>query len=71
MARSLVTRILEGRVQESIASAASSILAGEAGTFDRYREMCGYIRGLSEAIKILDEIEMELLSERNHSGASH
>lgn len=71
MARSHTTKNLEYRVQQAIQAAASSIIAGEAKSLDSYREMCGYIRGLSEAIEILNEIEAEYASERDRPGTSH
>ena len=65
MARSLVTRALEQRVVAAIEAATDSVVNGQAPSFDAYREICGYMRGLSEAIKILDDIEAELLNERD------
>lgn len=59
MARSRVTRMVEQRIAASAEAMAQSIINGGAESFDIYRERCGFIRGLQEAIKILDEVEAE------------
>ena len=71
MARSHTTKALEKRVAEAIDAAATSVLNGEAKSYDSYRYMCGYISGLSEVVKILDEIEAEYSGERDRPSTSH
>ncbi len=60
MANSRLYQLLLNRVKEEVFKYSESICGGEAEDYTRYKEACGYIRGLNDAVKILEEIEKEL-----------
>jgi len=53
-------KLLEDRVAGVIADYSVSIIGGQAEDYARYRESCGYIRGLTDALKLCDDIEGDL-----------
>lgn len=53
-------RLLEERVTAAVTDMSISIIGGQAEDYARYRESCGYIRGLTDALKLCDDIEGDL-----------
>jgi len=52
-------KLLEDRVAAVIADYSISIIGGQAPDYAGYRESCGYIRGLTDALKLCDDIEVD------------
>lgn len=60
MARTRLFAKLQAKIEERINSVGSSLLMGTAQDYPSYKDWVGYVRGLRDAIKLLDEIEGEL-----------
>jgi hypothetical protein len=59
-AKTRLHRLLEERVAAVVAEYSISLIGGQAVDFAGYRESCGYIRGLTDALKLCDDIEGDL-----------
>ncbi len=51
---------LQAKVEERINSVSGTLLEGSAQDYPSYKDWVGYIRGLRDAVRLLDEIEGEL-----------
>lgn len=60
MARTRLFSKLEVKIEERINSVSSTLLEGAAQDYPSYKDWTGYVRGLRDALKLLDEIEGEL-----------
>lgn len=60
MAFSNFRNLLRERVQKEVSDFGESVLGGEAPDYASYREYVGYIRGLNNSLKLVDEIERDL-----------
>lgn len=60
MASSRLYRLLKERVEETIAQYSQSIIGGQAKDYADYRDACGYMRGLNDALNLCDDIERDL-----------
>ena len=52
--------LLTERVNAVINEYITSLIGGQAADFASYRESCGYIRGLNDALKLCEDIERDL-----------
>ena len=59
MAKTQFQRVLESRIHEAVESRRNSIASGVCSDYPHYREQVGYILGLTDALKICEEIEGE------------
>lgn len=59
MARSHIGRMLEAKIAEVLVERQQDIGSGSAKTYDQYRQQVGYLHGLRDALKYLDDIERE------------
>lgn len=60
MARSYYQAKLIEKLNDAISVQALSIVQGGARSYDKYRETVGYIRGLTDAIKLAEETEKDI-----------
>jgi hypothetical protein len=60
MAFSRFHNLLRERVQKAIIEYSDSIIGGQAKDFADYRDACGYIRGLNDALRLCEDIEGDL-----------
>lgn len=60
MAVSRFHRLLEDRVREVVERESASLSSGQAPDYPSYKEMVGYIRGLSDALRLCEDIEKDL-----------
>lgn len=51
--------LLETSIHKQIKTVSDDILRGQMKDFTDYREWTGYIRGLTDALKLCDDIEGE------------
>ena len=51
--------LLKQRIEEAIDAHIESVMGGQAPDYARYREGVGYVAGLSDAIKLLEELDRE------------
>ena len=59
MAKTRFHALLEERVTKAVESRAQSLASGSAADYAEYRFSVGYVQGLSDALKLCDEIEKE------------
>lgn len=52
-------RVLESRLNEAVESHRISVASGVCTDYAHYRDSVGYIRGLTAALRICEEIEGE------------
>ncbi len=52
--------LLEERVKARIEEYSISFIGGQAEDYARYREGCGYIRGLVDALELCADIDRDL-----------
>ncbi len=57
MAKTKITARLEFKLAETRATIVESIGDGACKDYGEYRYQCGYLRGLDDALTILNEIE--------------
>lgn len=57
--------LLVKQMEEEKQSSAEALLAGAAGDFAKYKEMCGYIRGLATAQVLVQAMNDRLVKENN------
>ncbi len=60
MASSRLYNLLLAAVKEEVSKYSESICSGQAEDYPTYREVVGYIRGLNNAVRLLEDIEKEL-----------
>ena len=52
------------KVQEQIDSRSDFLTEGSARDFADYKDNCGYINGLRDSLKLLDDTETEIAGDR-------
>lgn len=52
--------LLRDRVHQAITEYSATIICGQVKDFAEYREACGYIRGLNDALRLCEDIEGDL-----------
>ena len=57
MAKTRFNSILQERILVTISEVNDALSSGSAKDYPQYRDLVGYIRGLSDAIKLCDEVE--------------
>lgn len=60
MSRTRLFSKLQVKIEERINSVSDTLLQGAATDYPSYKDWTGYVRGLRDAVKLLDEIEGEL-----------
>ena len=54
-------RSLRNKIEERVQREADSLLEGGAPDFPAYKARCAYIAGLRDALRISEEIDVEIL----------
>jgi hypothetical protein len=57
VARTRFNSVLQDRILAAINEVSASLSSGVANDYPHYRDIVGYIRGLSDALKLCDEVE--------------
>jgi hypothetical protein len=52
--------LLEERVKEAVEANCIALVGGQPKDFPTYREQVGYIRGLSDALTLCEQVEEDL-----------
>ena len=60
-----VFEVLREKLQEQQRSCEESLVAGAAKDFAQYREICGVIRGLTSAIREIEDLSRNFLDDEN------
>lgn len=60
MARTRLFAKLQAKIEERINTVSNTLLEGVAQDYPSYKDWTGYVRGLRDAVRFLDEIEGEL-----------
>lgn len=60
MAYSRFHKALRVKVEATITEWSHSIISGQIKDIAEYREACGYIRGLNDALKVCEDLEGDL-----------
>lgn len=60
MAFSRFHRLLAEKIKAAAEAHGDSILCGQAKDYAEYRDGCGYIRGLNDALRLCEDIEGDL-----------
>ena len=57
--------VLKDKLQESVDSCEESLVSGAAKDYAQYREVCGVIRGLTTAIREIEDLSRNFLDDEN------
>lgn len=57
--------VLKEKLQEQQRSCEESLVAGSAKDFAQYREICGVIRGLTAAIREIEDLSRNFLDDED------
>lgn len=57
--RSNLGRLFEAKVTEVLVTRQEEMSNGAAKSFEQYRQQVGYLHGLRDALKLMDELERE------------
>ena len=57
--------VLRERLQESVDSCEESLVGGSAQDYAQYREICGVIRGLTTAIRELQDLSRNYMEDED------
>lgn len=60
MARSRFGDLLKAKIEEATANKVQAMVAGVPDDYPAYREMVGYLKGMSDAVKLVDETDTEM-----------
>lgn len=60
MAFSRFHLLLIEKIRSAIEDHGASIICGQAKDYAEYRDACGYIRGLNDALRICEDIEGDM-----------
>jgi len=60
-----VFEVLSEKLQEQVRSCEESLVSGAAKDYAQYREVCGVIRGLTTAIREIEDLSRNFLDEEN------
>lgn len=58
-----VFSVLKGKVDEDLSDIKATLCSGAAKSYDEYRDMTGYIRGLEVARQHIQNLERNFISE--------
>jgi len=57
--------VLKDKLQESVDSCQESVVAGSPKDYAQYREICGVIRGLTTAIREIEDLSRNYMEDED------